>query len=83
MIEASANKVCKIKNIDNIQAKKTLFGDNVTVLQEDYNNLSELAKKQIAAENDVTELTEKVTQLEKEMLRLLIKINLSTMNGNP
>lgn len=65
MIEASADKVTKIKNIDDIQARKTLFGGNVTVSQEDYNNLSELAKKQIAAENNVEELIEKVSQLEK------------------
>lgn len=65
LIEASADKVSKIKNIDDIQARKTLFGGNVTVSQEDYNNLSELAKKQIAAENNMEELTEKVTRLEK------------------
>ncbi len=66
LIEASTDKVSKIKNIDDIQAKKTLFGGNVTVSQEDYNNLSELAKKQIAAENNIEELTEKVTRLEED-----------------
>ncbi len=66
LIEANAEKVSKIKNIDDIQARKTFFGDNVTVSQEDYNNLSELAKKQIAAENNMEELTEKVAVLEKD-----------------
>lgn len=66
LIEANAEKVSKIKNIDDIQARKTLFGDNVIVSQEDYNNLSELAKKQIAAENNMEELTEKVTRLEND-----------------
>ncbi len=66
LIEASADKVKKIKNIDDIQARKTLFGDNVTVSQEDYNNLSELAKKQIAAENNIEELAEKVAVLKKD-----------------
>lgn len=66
LIEASADKVSRIKNIDSIQAKKTLFGDNVTVSQDDYNNLSELAKKQIAAENNNNELAEKIVQLEKD-----------------
>lgn len=61
------------KNIDSIQAKKTIFGDNVTVSQEDYNNLSELAKKQIAAENNMEELTEKVTRLEKDNAALANK----------
>ncbi len=73
LIEASADKVSKIKNIDDIQARKTLFGDNVTVSQEDYNNLSELAKKQIAAENNVEELTEKVAVLEKDNAALVNK----------
>lgn len=66
LIKASANKVSNIKNIDDIQAKKTLFGSSVTVSQEDYNNISELAKKQIAAENNNSELAEKVTRLEKD-----------------
>ena len=71
LIEASADKVSKIKNINDIQARKTLFGDNVTVSQEDYNNLSNLAKKQIAAENNLEELTEKVTRLEKDNVALV------------
>lgn len=73
LIEASADKVSRIKNIDSIQAKKTLFGDNVTVSQEDYNNLSELAKKQIAAENNNNELAEKIVRLEKDNAALANK----------
>ncbi len=73
LIEISADKVSRIKNIDRIQAKKTLFGDNVTVSQEDYNNLSELAKKQIAAENNNNELAEKIVQLEKDNAALIDK----------
>lgn len=73
LIEASADKVTKIKSIDDIQARKTLFGDNVTVSQEDYNNLSELAKKQIVAENNIEELAEKVSRLEKDNATLINK----------
>ena len=73
LIEATVEKVSKIKNIDDIQARKTLFGDNVTVSQEDYNNFSELAKKQIAAENNIEELTEKVSRLEKDNAVLVNK----------
>lgn len=40
-----------------LEAKKTLFVDNFTVSQDDYNNISELTKKQVAAENNVEELT--------------------------
>ena len=66
ILEKSAEKVSAIRNVDEIQTKKTFFGDNVTVSQTDYNNLTNLAKKQIAAENRESELTAEVTKLKKE-----------------
>ena len=66
LLEQTAEKVSAIRNIDEIQTKKTFFGDNVTVSQTDYNNLTNLAKKQIAAENREDELTAEVTKLKKE-----------------
>lgn len=66
LLEQTAEKVSAIRNVDEIQTKKTFFGDNVTVSQTDYNNLTNLAKKQIAAENRESELTAEVTKLKKE-----------------
>lgn len=67
LIKVSADKVCQLKSIDGIQTKKTLFGNNVTVSQEDFNNLSKLAKKQIAAQNTEAELNNKIKQLQKDI----------------
>ena len=66
LLEQTAEKVSAIRNVDEIQTKKTFFGDNVTVSQTDYNNLTTLAKKQIAAENRESELIVKVTKQKKE-----------------
>ena len=66
LLEQTAEKVSAIRNVDEIQIKKTFFGDNVTVSQTDYNNLTDLAKKQIAAENRDSELTAENAKLKKE-----------------
>ncbi|MBD5130158.1 MAG: recombinase [Ruminococcaceae bacterium] len=66
LIEQSAKKMIALKEVDEIQVKKTLFGGNVTVSQTDYDNLSNLAKKQIAAESKEHKLTEENAELKKE-----------------
>ena len=50
-----------------------MFGGKVTVAPEDYNRLTDLAKKQIAAENKEGELTAEVTKLKKENEELTVK----------
>ena len=69
----NAHKVSKINYIDNIETGKTVFGGKVTVAPEDYDRLTDLAKKQIAAENKEGELTAKVTKLKKENEELTVK----------
>ena len=76
ILNESAHKVFKINYIDNIETGKTVFGGKVTVAPEDYNRLTDLAKKQIAAESKEGELTAEVTKLKKE------NEELSTENGN-
>ncbi len=71
LLEKAAEKVTDIQNVDAIQTKKTLFGDNITVSKEDYNKLSTLAKKQIAAENKESELTSEISMLKKEKEELV------------
>lgn len=71
LLEKAAEKVTDIQNVDAIQTKKTLFGDNITVSKEDYNKLSTLAKKQIAAENKESELTSEISMLKKEKEELI------------
>lgn len=66
VLEQTAQKVSAIRDLDEIQTKKTLFGGNVTVSQTDYANLSNLAKKQIAAESKEHALTEENAKLKEE-----------------
>ena len=60
------HKVVKINSIDHIETGKTIFGGKVTVAENDYEKLTDLAKKQIADENKNGELTAEVAKLKKE-----------------
>ncbi len=66
LLETSAQKVARIKSISEIETGKTFLSGKVTLSKEDYGTLSDLAKKQIAAENKENELTAEVTRLKKE-----------------
>lgn len=66
ILSESAHKVFKINYIDNIETGKTVFGGKVTVSPDDYDRLTDLAKKQIAAESREGALTAQVTKLKKE-----------------
>lgn len=65
LLEAAADKVSQIKAIDDIKTGKAMFG-KVTLSQEDYVNLTDLAKKQLAAESRERELSAKVERLERD-----------------
>lgn len=69
-ISKYANKETKIKDIDNIPVKKTVFGDNLTVSREDYENLAATAKKQIASEKKEKKQKAEITQLQQENAQL-------------
>lgn len=66
LLETSARKVTKLKSIDEIETGKTMFGGKVTLSKEDYGMLTDLSKKQIAAENRESELTAEIARLKKE-----------------
>ena len=66
MLETSARKITKLKFIDEIETGKTMFGGKVTLSQKDYGMLTDLAKKQIAAESKESALTAEITRLKKE-----------------
>ena len=66
LLETSAKKVTQIWNIDEIETGKTMFGGKVTLSKEDYGMLTDLSKKQIAAENRESELTAEIAKLKKE-----------------
>ena len=66
LLETSAQKVTKLKSIDEIETGKTMFGGKVTLSKVDYGMLTDLSKKQIAAENRESELTAEIAKLKKE-----------------
>lgn len=66
LLKEIAEKVSQIKDVDRIETGKTVFGGKVTVSQEDYGKLAELAKKQIAAENKENFLKRRIATLETE-----------------
>lgn len=65
LLKSTAEKITKIKNIDSIETGKTVFGGKITISQEDYVNLTDLAKKQIAAENNESKLFTEVESLKR------------------
>ena len=73
LLATAAKKTSKIKDIDDIQVKKTIFGGNVSVALDDFKKLTDLAKKQIAAESKEKELNEKIATLKTEKKELAEK----------
>jgi len=65
-----SDKETKIKAIENIPTKKTMFGDNLTVSREDYENLAATAKKQIASEKKEKKQKAEIAQLQQENAQL-------------
>lgn len=70
LLATVAKKTSKIKDIDDIQVKKTMFGGNVSVAPDDFKKLTDLAKKQIAAESKEKELNAKISTLKAEKKEL-------------
>ncbi|MBQ5319832.1 MAG: plasmid recombination protein [Oscillospiraceae bacterium] len=66
LLATAAKKTSKIKDIDDIQVKKTMFGGNISVAPDDFKKLTDLAKKQIAAESKEKELNGKIATLKSE-----------------
>ena len=70
-ISKYAAKKSKIKSVEDISTKKALIGDKITLSQEDYNNISALAKKQIASEKNEKKLKSEITTLKAEKSALI------------
>jgi len=66
LLETRVQKVARIKSISEIETGKTLLGGKVTLSKEDYGTLSNLAKKQIVAENQEYFLKRCIITLEAE-----------------
>jgi len=72
-ISKYADKKSKIKAVEDISTKKALIGDKITLSQEDYNNISSLAKKQIASEKNEKKLKSEITTLKADKSALIFE----------
>lgn len=54
--EKVSRKKVKLTEIDNVETGKTVFGGKVTVSQEDWDNVSDLAKKEVASQKQTKKL---------------------------
>ena len=50
MLKAVKEKTAKLAEIDSIETGKTVFGSKVTVSQEDWQNVADLARKEVASQ---------------------------------
>ena len=73
LLQETAEKATRIADIDSISVKRTVLGGKFTLAADDYEKVADLAKKQIAAENDsvakdikISILTEQVRELQAE-----------------
>ncbi|MDY5692965.1 hypothetical protein [Ruminococcus flavefaciens] len=51
-----SRKKVKLTEIDSVETGKTVFGGKVTVSQEDWDNVSDLAKKEVASQKQTKKL---------------------------
>ena len=70
LIAESAGKASQIKDINSIETKKTVFGGKITIAADDYDKVSALTKKQIAAESHEKKLKAQISTLEQEKTQL-------------
>lgn len=54
--EKVSRKKVKLTEIDNVETGKTVFGGKVTVSQEDWDNVSDLAKKEVVSQKQTKKL---------------------------
>ena len=83
VLEKNAAKISKIKDIDSIEAKKSIIGNKMTISESDYHDLTDMAKKQAAAESKEKSLNKKIKALKQENSEQAAKIaELTAANGN-
>ncbi len=70
LLQETSEKVAQIEDIDSISVKHSVLGGKVTLAAEDYEKVSDLAKKQIAAENDNADKDNEISKLTAEVKEL-------------
>ena len=73
-LETSTKKLTKLKAIDEIETGKPIFGGKVTLSKEDYGDVTDLARKQIATESKESEQSAEIIRLKKDNEQAAIQI---------
>lgn len=75
ILKETSEQVTRITNIDSIEVGRTMFGSKVTVPKEEYENVSKLAKKQIADIKTEKKAVKENKQLKEELAEKDNQIN--------
>lgn len=70
LLQTTAEKVAQIEDIDSISIKHSMIGEKVTLAESDYEKVAELAKKQIAADNETSAMVEEISDLKEQVKEL-------------
>ena len=65
--EKVSRKKVKLTEIDSVETGKTVFGGKVTVSQEDWDNVSDLAKKEVASQKQTKKLRKERDKLKTQL----------------
>ncbi|MDE7138145.1 MAG: plasmid recombination protein [Ruminococcus sp.] len=81
-LKSAAEKKVKIVEIDSIETKKSRFSRKISLPEEDFQNLTDLAKKQVASvkntkklKSENAELSQKITDLEVQVKFLTAELD--------
>ena len=75
MLKAVKEKTAKLAEIDSIETGKTVFGGKVTVSQEDWQNVTDLAKKEVVSQKQTKKLRKERDEAVRERDELKAKLS--------
>lgn len=75
ILKAVKEKTSKLAEIDSIETGKTVFGGKVTVSQEDWQNVTDLARKEVASQKQTKKLRKERDEAVRERDELKAKLS--------
>ena len=75
ILKVVKEKTAKLTEIDGIETGKTVFGGKVTVSQEDWQNVTDLAKKEVATQKQTKKLRKERDEVVRERDELKAKLS--------
>ncbi|MCM1221236.1 MAG: plasmid recombination protein [Lachnospiraceae bacterium] len=77
-LKSATEKKVKIVEIDSIETKKSRFSKKVSISEEDFENLTDLAKKQVASVKNTKKLKSENTELSQKVVDLEVQVKFLT-----